>query len=119
MPDGRHISFAAYGRPASIRENKTTMYRMLLFGRRLLTIVLCLAIVNMTSGCFYYKVRSNPYPDKALTAQKAQMPKKYIIVRLGKTAWHLANISLNEAKTDMTGTLEALPIEHMSYMLDK
>jgi hypothetical protein len=73
----------------------------------------------MASGCYYYKVRSNPYPEKELTAQKAQMPDKYVIIHLGKKVWHLANISLNEAKTEMTGLLEEVPLEHMSYMKDK
>jgi hypothetical protein len=110
------LIFRGIGQATLRLQNQTNMGRILSLGRRLLTFVLYLAIVNMTGGCSYYKVRSNPNPDKALIAQKTQMPEKYIIIHLGDKVWHLANIGLNEAKTDMTGYLDDLPLEHMSYI---
>jgi hypothetical protein len=47
---------------------------------------------------------------------KAQIPDKYIIVHANDTAWHLVDIAINEAKTDMIGKLEPLPAYHNAYL---
>ncbi len=89
-------------------------------GNRFLSIVslfMLIAFLNLTVGCFYYKSTTiAPSSQYAPHLVKMQLKNKFFILHMGDKAWHLNNIAINNDKTELSGTLEKLPSNHLHYL---
>jgi hypothetical protein len=77
-----------------------------------------LAFINLLVGCqFYYKVnRIQPVSNEAVGQATLN---KYVILHQGNEAWHLSNVTLDNDKNELLGTIESLPSDHYFYTKTK
>ncbi len=80
---------------------------------KLFAYILLPAVVHLFVGCHYYKVGYTA--DQATIKEEIQNKGKYIILHQGSNAWHLKDLTLNDEKQEMYGTIEALPEGHKYY----
>src|SRR5690606_28739879 len=67
----------------------------------------------------YYRVNTiDPLSNGAIIEQ-VRNKSKYIILHYEEKAWHLKDITLNEASQELVGVLESLPSNHMYYKTAK
>ena len=80
-----------------------------------LSIVLALAVINLSISCSYYKV-------KDLTTSQEVFEKKlndfnqighYAILHSGDELYHLDNISIDQERNILNGTVNALSVQHV------
>jgi hypothetical protein len=82
-----------------------------------ISLFMLFAFLNLLTGCHYYKVnRIQPVNNKAIDQVQLN---KYIILHQGNEAWHLSNVSLNNDRNELIGTIEKLPLDHQYYMKTK
>jgi hypothetical protein len=82
-------------------------------------LLLIVIYVTTVIGCSYYKVNTiDPLSNEAIIEQ-VKRKKKYIILHYEEEAWHLKDITLDDASQELKGTLEALPPNHMYYKTAK
>ncbi len=89
------------------REHKTL--------RTGLSVLIVIALLNLVTGCSYYRVKTVPPQDPRETAQQIKAfneADKYIILHKNNASLHLANPVVNEDNLELSGTVTMLSEEH-------
>lgn len=81
--------------------------------------IVLIAYVNLAIGCSYYSVNSLESLSQESIIEQIQKKNKYIILHQEEKAWHLKDITINDAAHEMKGTLEPVPANHVYYKTAK
>lgn len=79
------------------------------------------AFLNLCVGCSYYKAKTIPtnpenFADKYKSINKTN---RYLIIHSGDQIWHLNNLTVNEDKKEIKGSLMPVSESHTLYPLKK
>ena len=77
-----------------------------------------LAFFNLLVGCQYYYKVNRIQPASNETVSQVTL-NKYVILHQGNQVWHLSNVTLDNDKNELVGTIESLPSDHYFYMKTK
>lgn len=83
--------------------------------RSALSVLLTLALLNLITGCSYYRLKTVPQQDYAETAQQIKAfneAQKYIVLHKNNASLHLENPVVNEDNLELSGTVTMLSEEH-------
>ncbi len=69
---------------------------------RILSFLLIFAVLNLITGCFYYKVNTYIKPKEKEMAQK-QFKYKFLMIHLNEHVWHITDIKIEN--NILTGTI--------------
>jgi len=104
-----------------MKTNTVSQFRPLIYFqkqekiRSALSVLLTIALLNLTTGCSYYRVKTIPPQDYKETAQQIKAfneANKYIILHKNHASLHLANAVVNEDNLELSGTVTMLAGEH-------
>lgn len=83
------------------------------------SLLLIVAIANLSASCHYYKVKRVRQPAPMQTTTLAGQYGKYFILHSGGEVWHLSDITVSEAGQTLSGTLGELSPSHEAYLKDE
>jgi len=80
-----------------------------------ISIVLSIAIINLTVSCSYYTVKDVPTTKENITKQvdNFNTQEKYVIVHSDNLSWHLKDMVLNDDEQMISGTIETVGNSHL------
>ena len=86
-----------------------------------LSIVLTIAIINLSTGCAHYKVQDLTSSPDDMNQKIADFNKEgyYAIIHSGKRVFHLRQINVDQEKNQLTGTVDSLSPEHQFNAVKK
>ena len=87
-----------------------------------LSFLLILALLNLTTGCSYYKNKKvETHPDTmAEQINKFNQEQKYVVIHAGSNSWHLNDILINEDEQLLSGTIDMISASHQNLIeIDK
>ena len=82
---------------------------------RILSVFLSLLILNLFTGCTYYRVKGIPEDDQKSQLswlQEFNRAEKFIVIHQGEVSLHLQNALLDETTYELKGVPVQLPPEH-------
>ena len=79
-----------------------------------LSFLLILALLNLTTGCSYYKNKKvETQPDTmAEQINKFNQEQKYVVIHSGSNSWHLNNIVIDEDQHLLSGDIDNISALH-------
>ena len=79
----------------------------------IMSFLLILVFLNLTTGCYYYKVNTKTelVPEDV---RWENFNDKYLIVHAGDSAWHMSNISIDA--NSLYCSISAMPDNHKMYL---
>ncbi|MBT8253187.1 MAG: hypothetical protein HKN00_01270 [Flavobacteriaceae bacterium] len=103
-----------------MRFSNISSYSPILFFRRhrslsiSLSVILSLAIINLTFGCTYYKVQEVATSKETLGKEIDDFNKmgRYAIMHVGEQSWHLTKLVVNEDEQVLSGVALEIRPEH-------
>jgi len=80
-----------------------------------LSIILALAVLNLSNGCAYYKVKDLTTSEKEISNKITDINKAgyYAIIHSDGKVFHLNNIKIDQNRNTISGISEALVSEHV------
>ncbi len=81
---------------------------------RIISLILSLAVLNLSMSCSYYSVRNVPTTKDTISKEIKTFneAEKYVILHSNTSTWHLKNMVINEDDQTMSGTIIPLGFEH-------
>ena len=79
--------------------------------------ILFILMVNLISGCSYYRVK--PVEGTGQKLSQFNQKDKYFIIHYHDTVFHLDSIDINGEQQFLTGSKKELPEWHLSYRTTK
>tara|TARA_R110002074_G_scaffold232014_4_gene403474 strand:+ start:4740 stop:6431 length:1692 start_codon:yes stop_codon:yes gene_type:complete len=79
-----------------------------------ISMLLSLAILNLSISCSYYTVRNVPTTKENVSKQirEFNQSEKYVIVHSDSLYWHLSEVVINEDTQTLSGTVQPITSEH-------
>tara|TARA_R110002049_G_scaffold2019_1_gene14698 strand:- start:6273 stop:7964 length:1692 start_codon:yes stop_codon:yes gene_type:complete len=79
-----------------------------------ISMLLSLAILNLSISCSYYTVRNVPTTKENVSKQikEFNQSEKYVIIHSDSLYWHLSEVVINEDTQTLSGTIRPITSEH-------
>ena len=79
-----------------------------------ISMLLSLAILNLSISCSYYTVRNVPTTKENVSKQikEFNQSEKYVIIHSDSLYWHLSEVVINEDTQTLSGTVQPITSEH-------
>jgi len=84
-----------------------------------ISIFVLAAFLNLLGGCYYMQVRTYQKPPNQFGTmiEDLKTRQKVFVLHMGEDAWLLRNIFINEEKTELHGSIDAVPYKIRSQFI--